>query len=1268
MGKTIRFILLLSFCALAAVSPVLAQSNTGRLLGSVSDSSGIIPGATVVVADNKTGKERTVTASDDGSFTVPQLEPGIYTVTITASGHKTFSASDVKIDVGRDYSLNPVLEVGNIEEKVTVVAGADVINAASAELSSTVSPRQIQELPLNGRNPLSLITLQAGTSANGAQNTSINGQRPSATNITLDGLNIQDNFIRANASSFTQIAVSTDDVAEFTLTTQNAGGDQGFGASQVQLATPRGSNEFHGAVFEYNRNSKFGANTFFNNAAGNFAANDPLVINGQKVAGAEKNPRTFRNFNQFGGKIAGPILKNKLFFFFNYEGQRDRVSQSSLRTVLTPTARTGLFRYLDQTPASAGGPVLRTVNLFALPIANVATPGAPPVPTAVNPLIQSRFLANIPAGNSIEAGDQRNTTGYRFNQLANTDYNNFTGRVDFDLNDKNSINAVIKRQRLNGFIPDFIDLNGFDVIPAAGQNVPGDSYVGAWRSTFTPNFTNEVRAGYAHVFPGFPQLQPEPANFFALPLVTNPESTFLFQGRDTKTWTIQDNADYLMGNHNFRFGIQTQFNTALRLNRGGVLLTNTLGVGTQTPQITTAQFTNAALFPGGIGTTDRANANALFALLGGIVNNQAQTFNVVTEDTGLVPGEGFRQDYAYSSYNVYFQDQWKIHPRLTLNYGLRYEIWPAVRERNGVLAEVIVPQGMTTLQALLDPNGGLQTAGTNLGDGKLFKTDKNNFAPSFSIAYQPEFKNRFLNSLLPGEGRTVIRGGYRLSYVNDEFLKATSGEGDQNSGKRENANIPNLNLRADAVPAIPTPTLLIPRTFVQNNARLAGLGGVAMTDQNLQLPSNHEYNFSIQREIGFQTALEVRYVGAFSSNMTRYTDVNAPDIVNNGFLNDFLRARSNFALTGIFACTAAQNAGCQPLPVFAQLGVLSGTPGGIGSPTVAPNATIAGLITGGTPGQLAVTYTGNFLRGTVPFSPNPNLGLGLYLSNSARYNYNAFQMEVRRRFSDGLYFQANYTFGKTLSNAPGTDQRRFEFQIHPSRDDVEYSRAQTDTNHVFNLNAIYELPFGKGRTFFSNAGTWLDRVVGGFQLNTIMSIQTGAPFGFFDPRGTFGSNARSARNTANSPLTDDQIKDLVGVYRTPCGVFMINPAVLNINQANLAAGNCTALGGGGTAGFGSTPFSGQVFTNVNPGELGTLPRFFANGPLYFNVDASLIKNIPITERVRFQIRAEVFNALNRANFGLSAAQQVQNINAANFGRITAAFSPRVVQFAGRLEF
>src|ERR1044071_2449336 len=324
----------LTLCLLAA--SVAAQSSTGRLVGTVSATDGVVAGATVTVKDNKTGRERTAQTSEDGTFSVTQLEFGTYTVTITAGGFKTFTANEVKIDVGRDYSLNATLEAGNLSETVTVTAGADVMNATTAELSSTVSPKQILELPLNGRNPLGLILLQAGTASNTNNSTSINGQRPSATNITRDGLNIQDNFIRANAADFTQQTPSTDDIAEFTVTTQNAGADQGYGASQVQLVTQRGQAEWHGGLWVYSRNSRFGANRFYNNAAGSYGPNSVQVKTGLKQAGDPIAPRPFRNFNQFGGKLGGPmplphfgeggprLVKNKAFFFVYYEGSRDR--------------------------------------------------------------------------------------------------------------------------------------------------------------------------------------------------------------------------------------------------------------------------------------------------------------------------------------------------------------------------------------------------------------------------------------------------------------------------------------------------------------------------------------------------------------------------------------------------------------------------------------------------------------------------------------------------------------------------------------------------------------------------------------------------------------------------------------------------------------------------------------------------------------------------------------------------------------------------------
>lgn len=1258
--------LMFAVFALAVFIPaVAAQSNSGRIVGTVSDPGGVIPGATVLITDNQTKRERTVVSSDDGTFTVPQLEFGTYTVRVTSTGRKAFIATDVKIDAGREYSLNIQLEIGDVSAEVTVSAGEDIINSSNAALSNTVSPRQIQDLPLNGRNPLNLITLQAGTAANGAQETSINGQRPSAPNITLDGLNIQDNFIRQSASSETQVPVSTDDVSEFTVTTQNAGAEQGNGAAQIQLVTPRGQSDFHGALYAYNRNSKFAANNFFNNAVG--------------------VERGFRNFNQFGGKISGPMplpnfgeggpmfVRDKGFFFFNYEGLRDIEPEATLRTVLTENARQGNFTYTDN------GGVRRTVNLFNIPIAGG--------PTAINPIIQSRFLANIPTGNSTATGDQLNTTGYQFTQRTTDLSNRIKLRLDFDINNENTFNVVYLYNKAENLVADFGDSNGFSATPTAGATNIDHFLVGAYRWTPNGSFSNEVRVGGTTSFPQFIRNQETPSEFFTtgtaagvLPLsVTSPETSFLDQGRDTKTYTFQDNASYTRGNHALSFGVQYNVFRALRLNSGGVVPTYTLSTGTNTPQITAAQFGTASVFPGGIGTTARAQANALYSLLAGIVTGQSQTFNVTSADSGFVPGAGFRQDYAYENLGAYLQDQWRLRPNLTVNLGVRYELWSPVRERNGVIGEVDIPAGATGEQALLNPNGFLQVAGTNVGNGSLFATDKNNFAPSVSVAYSPDFENGFLSALLPGKGRTVLRGGFRISYVNDEYLKASSGIGDQNAGLRLNLSRTNLNERVGAVGTIATPSPLLPLTFAQLQVLQSNQGSVLAVEPNIEVPKNYEYNVGIQRELGWNLALEVRYVGAFSNNATRYSNRNQIDIINNGFFADYQRAQQNCRLQGaivnpsaanpLLACTNAgfnpNIPGSQQLTILSTLGAVGGSAGGVGSTTIAANGTVTSVaanstiltnITGGTPGQLAVTYIANGLTNGFAFRKNPNLLLAGLLDNSGRYNYNGLQVELRRRFSDGFAFQANYTFQKTLSNYPGTDQRRFEFELDATRPELEYARAQTDAAHVFNFNSIYELPFGRGKQFFSNAGGLLNVLLGGWQLNTIVKLQSGAPFSIVDPRGTLNYTTQSTRNPAKSTLSKEELKKLVGVFRTERGIFFIDPSVID------------PVTGRGANGYGSPAFAGQVFFNVEPGQVGNVERFFLSGPMYFNVDASLFKNFRITETTRLQLRMEAFNALNRTNFGITAAQQLQSVNSANFGRITAAFAPRVVQFAARFEF
>ena len=1252
----------LALCLLA-VSALAQGASTGRLVGTVSGPDGVITGATVNITDNQTGRKRTVVANEEGAFAVPQLESGTYTVEITAAGFKTFTVNEVKIDVGREYSLNPTLEVGQISESVVVTAGADILNATSAELSNTVSPRQIQDLPLDGRDPLDLVQLQPGVANNGATNTSINGQRPSATNITRDGINVQDQFIRESASDFSPQRSTTDNIGEFTVTTSNGGADLGYGASHVQQVTQRGSSEFHGAAFAYNRNSYFAANEFFNNASG--------VV----------RPRL--NRNQFGGKLAGPVpvpnfgeggptlLRDKGFFFFAYEELRQPIGSSrGPRTILLPQARQGIFTYVD----NAG--VTRQINLF--------DPRFGTGLTGVNPLIQSRILDRLPTTGNAVAGDNLNTTGFRFNQAADSKRRQFDTRFDLDANERHSFNGVFVWVRDQNFRPTTDGTQGFGAIPVTSDVSPNETLVLAWRATPNSRFTNEVRGGYFSNRFAIARNEEAPAFFLTLPLISNPEVSFLSQGRETMQYNLQDNANYTRGDHALKFGGLLQI---VRTDTRGSSPDNSVplfSIGSLFTQITAAQFADPTLFPGGINATQRGRANSLLALLGGLISSGTQEFNA-TREGGFERGAQKRQRLAYENIAFYVQDSWRATPNLTLNAGVRYEIYTPVRDEAGALLEVAIPPGGNARDALLDPNGSVRFAGENTGGGNtLFNYDLNNFGPNFSLAYTPQFKNRLLGALFPGGGRTVLRGGYNISYFNDEYVKGALTAAETTPGLRQTVSFPTLNVTVNNVPTFPTPTLQIPRTFAQQRAQAGPNNFLFGLNSDLQVAASHQWNVGIQRELGWQTALELRYVGGRSNNLTNIIDINQVDIINNGFLQDFIRAKSNLDLARALnaqqaaaGVPAAQRVritgsfnpavpGSQQLPVFSQLGTLPGVSNERGALDIAG---IQNRLDRGVPAELALVYFANPpLQGNVPVNANPNAVQIGYLDNQARYNHHAAQVELRRRFSQGLYFQANYTFSKTLTDASGLSQLRFEPQLDINRPELEYTRADYDQTHRFNVNSIYELPFGRGKRFFSDAGGFVDRLIGGFRFNSIVELGSGAPITIIDNRSTFSLS--SGRMTPNSLLNGDQIKDLIGIFRTPCGVYFINPAVINLNQAALSAGNCSQVVSGSFTGraangFYEPTFAGQAFLNVAPGQIGNVPRAIANGPVYFNVNAALVKDIRVKESLRVSLRAEAFNLFNRTNF---FAGITEDINSTTFGRVEDTFSPRIMQFALRVEF
>ncbi len=1253
-----------------------AQGTTGKLSGTVSGPDGVLPGATVVAKDDSTSREITVTTDSAGFYQFPQLEFGTYTIRISAPGFKTLVGTGQKVDTGRTASFDATLEIGDVAAEVVVTAGADVITTGSAQVSSTVSPQQIMSLPMITRSPLALTLLQAGTSSNG--NTTINGMRTSMTNITRDGVNIQDTFIRSNATDFAPGRPSVDDTAEFTITTVNQEADQGYGTAQIRLVTPRGTQDFHGALFAYNRNNGFGANSFFNNRT-------PPNADGSQAAAAIKP--SFRNRWQYGGKVSGPIWlpafgeggprfwKDKAVFFFSYEGIKDPVSTAATRTILTPSAQTGAFRWQRTNstsvtpfcPSQAIGSVCEIPNVLAFAVANGLA-----VPSAVDPLIQSRVLSQLPTQSNFTGGDgvtingvftPLNTAGYRLLRRSDQTRDQYASRFDVDVNQSNSFLFIYNYNKEINLRPD-IDTTGFSAVPDGEQSSENKQYTGAYRRVFSSNIVNEFRGGLFQSEVPFYRLTPNQGFGLTLPLVSNPENNFRDQGRSTKSYNFQSNGDWIWSRHSFKFGGQLQFFDVTPYNDAGIIPTVTVGTASaSTPVFTTALFNSV----GGISTAQLGTANGMLGLFGGIVNATQQTFTVPDISQGFQPVR-IREPYKHGAHSLYFADRWQVHNNLTLSLGVRWEYYPPLVIDSGVALEPLIDDLDNPLPSLLRTSGQYVPVGTNAGrENAYYKPQYDNFAPNLGFAWTPSFEGG-LGKFLFGE-RSVIRGGYSHAFGNDSIITSIRNAANNNAGLAATAfGVSNQNGRLSnsgsySFPSNPT-FIAPPRSYLQNNTAQFGpfFGTVSGIDPNIEVSRVKQYSFGIQREFWGNTAFEVRYVGTSSNNLVRTIDYNQIDIRDNGFAADFNRAAANYALTGNAFCTTA---GCQPLSIF----VNTNTPGAgrlvVGTGGLALNSFINAL-TGGTPADLAQTFiTSNLNNHPTVANPslvpyvrilaNPASGVVNLLQNGADFEYNSLQAEVRRRLSNGLYFQANYTFSKNLGNASqgNGSQTLVEPFLDNRQPELDRTRVDFDQTHAFNFNGIYQLPFGTGRAFGSSWNSVLNSLLGGWELSGIVQWNSGAPITFVDPRGTLNRAGRSARQTANTSLTTPQIRDLLGYFEQNGRIYWINPSIICSN-------------GAATAGVGQAPCAGQVFFNVPAGQTGTMGRAVINAPMFFNVDASMMKNFRFTENTRLQFRVEAYNVLNRPNFFPGAT--IQNINSTSFGQITTASAARQLQLALRFEF
>jgi Carboxypeptidase regulatory-like domain/TonB dependent receptor-like, beta-barrel len=1260
----------LTTIVLLAASFAGAQEQRGLITGTVFDTQGaVVPGAAVTVTDEGTGAVYNGKTTGEGTFTIPGLPFGSYSVEIVASGFRKWTTTKVQVVTAQEANVKATLQVGASSETVTVEAAQQIVETTSTELATHLDRKQIFDLPSTTRNPLDFATQMAGVTSTGSATSGgsvMNGLRGSSNNLTQDGIDIRDSFIKtsgfANNSGYN---VNLESIGEFSISGQNIGADSGAGVAQVRMITARGTNVPHGSLFYFGRNDFLNANSWTNNRLG--------------------NPRATSHQHRFGGSIGAPVEipkiyngRNRTFFFFEYSGFREHLQSIDDNQVYSQNARNGIFQYQD-----ANGNI-QSVNLLALSSRHLG------LNSFTQQLLNATPLPNPGAAGytvNTQNGDGLNTIGVRFKVPGSDPDNQYDMRIDHKIAES----ARWGTHWLDGewhwergvttpgddpIFPKSISPGCFGAVcdSQSTTTTKGGLFSMGLNSTLSPTVFNEFRLGFNRPQITFLPPQPFARSFKVIMHLTsstgntNPEDNFDPQGRLSPFYTIQDNFTKLKGTHTLKTGFQVIWESVHRFNdfanlsgiNGGVIPQVQFGTSGNNDN----GLNNCSAFPnlpkGGTGTTICNNAQNLFADITGLVSNITQTFNGIPGQ-GFVPGLTDALFIKERSYSFYGQDSWRVRPNLTVNFGLRWEIVPAIdiaNKRGTVPANgsldlnpygpLFQPNsGFTFNNLLANINSTTQLVPGGAANGNPFwNTKYHNFAPSIGIAWSPI-------------ERTVIRTGYSISYVRDTLTVLSnilSANASLHTGVAVNpaAGDPLAVLNPNVNQVLPPPPLVLPapvyKNFLNGFSSTGASLGIAAFDQNLRVPYVQQWTLGIQRELARSTALEIRYVGNHGVGLYRAQDLDQINLTP-ALLSEFNTIADN-VLNNHSAAT----------PVLTAMGFPT---------SLLTSSTFKTPLQQGAAGQFwflaqsnctqrFLTNAGCAGLGNFPanfFIANPITGQARLFNNSYGSNYHALQVEVRKALSSGLQLQANYVFGKTLSNSGlNGSQSETDTDMDLRNPRYNYSRASFDIRHTFHAFGIYELPFGRHRRWVSNG--ILGRVLEGWQIGGLTTWRSGNPFTIASNYGTVNrsGNATSNPAVALGGLTDTQVCGAVGIYQNG-GVPFYLPAsylVLGSKPGTTQGANPAVLG---------NPGAGSL------GDKGL--RNSCSGPSFSNIDANLVKKIHITERMTFDIRFEAFNVLNHTRFSVPAASATNTINNPNFGTLTVSSTsapPREVQLNARFNF
>ncbi|HEY7352250.1 MAG TPA: carboxypeptidase-like regulatory domain-containing protein, partial [Terriglobales bacterium] len=1279
---------------ISSSKPTMAQ-DVASLTGVVTDSSGaVVVDADVKLVDTKTNTQYQTRTNSTGSYTFTKVLPGPgYQLSVSKEGFQTQTISGIYVGVNATHTQNAELSVGQATQTVEVNAHASTVslNTTDATVGNNFDMNLVQNLPVLVRDtPTSLLGYQPGTVAlstgsqtgddTGTQSRSgsVTGARTDQNNITLDGIDVND---FAGGFGFDALVANApvDSVQEFRGEVANPLSAEGRGSgAQVTLVTKSGTNGFHGAGYEYYRTRGFQANDFFNNFANPVVPRVPLVR------------------NQFGADLGGPIIKDKLFFFFNYEGRRDARGNPVLRTVPLPSFKQGNIAYLNQSggvsvlPATAPGTQASVQNFDPLGI------GADP---ALTSFLNQRY----PDPNSTAAGDGLNSGGFQFNAPGNQTLNDYVVRLDYNISDTMKVFA-------RGSMVREID----DRDPSI--RFPGDpltfidtdhSYGFVFGHTWTISSTKVNQFVYGETVQAlnFPYLfNPNGTTVYDSFGATGTGGAFLSapyftpaaQARKIPIPEYRDDFTYLRGRHTFQVGgtfkpikttsfLRSDFNEVPVGLGGG--LTGLSGGSTQ-------------LQPNDL-ATDSVSQNLYDSAFAFILGNIPSVDSSYNNDRNLQPlpqGTGHTRQYRYYETEAYLQDSFKARPDLTLTYGLRYQFDSVAYEVNGL--EAVPNIGFDQAIAPRIANGAAGVSGFfanpiitySLG-GKvnhgapLYHPDWHNFQPRLAFAYNPSFSQGILGRVF-GDRKTVIRAGAGI--VDDHTLvNALNFLQDQNTWILQNSasqtfatdGDPTVNLQNDprftatnVVPpggVQPPPAITTPYSpaFANGNPwGLASFSGLAFNyaiDPNLKTPYSYAVTFGFQRELPSNFQLEMSYDGRFAHRLLAQADAmqvvnfrdpaSGTDLVSQ-FAKLSLAVRNNDpSINDPAAFPFFENVMNPAMLANPNLGVNCETIFGGAFPSCASllDAASSPLDFRGDMADVLQVLNGVFANsGDVGLIEpgvglNPQFGSSLYMTNKGYSNYNGLLVTLHHKASHGLQFDLNYTWSHSLDNISAAANNAFGngagaggIMCDAINIRVCYANSDFDVRHNITGDWFYQLPFGRGKTFASTAPVWLDEVIGGWTISGLVNWRTGLAF-----------------QTVANAFPISFANNVPAVFNGDTSALEVSPH----REINAASGLPTI----------------QLFKNptkamnsfTGPLGLQAGSRNNLRGPHYSDFDMGVGKHFPITERVGLTFRADAQNVFNHTNFELPGTDGTADITSpSSFGVITGDYGARVLQLALRLDF